>query len=220
MGFLRLYCVRHGQTEGYGEYPFNGWTDVQLTEEGRRQLDQAVEALRGISISAVYSSDLSRAAYGGLALARALNLTLRPNFSFREINFGECEGLVWRDLAERFPNLAEEIVHPGADVEFPGGESASQFRLRVVAGLYDLLKTHPEGQVALIAHAGVNRAILAEALGLNLSAMWSIAQDFACLNVIDFYQEGGRQVRLVNAYPGPEGYGLGEGPGFERIARL
>jgi broad specificity phosphatase PhoE len=219
MSFLRLYFIRHGQTENFGEYPFNGWTDVQLTEEGRRQLDQTVAALAGIPLGAVYSSDLSRAAYGGLALARSLGLSLTAWGAFREINFGECEGLNWSVIKERYPDLAESVVHPGADASFPGGESASQFKARVAAALGQLIKDNPVGQVALVAHAGVNRAILATLLGLNLAAMWSIAQDFACLNVVDVYPEGGCQVRLVNGYAGPEGY-YGAGPGFERIARL
>ncbi|MDR2422949.1 MAG: histidine phosphatase family protein [Deltaproteobacteria bacterium] len=219
MNFLRLYFIRHGQTENYGDYPFNGWTDVQLTEEGRRQLDQAVEVLAEIPLAAVYSSDLSRAAYGGLALARAKGLSLNALGEFREICFGDCEGLNWSVIQERYPKLAEGIAHPGVDVEFPGGESASRFRGRVAQALGRLIQAHPVGQVALVAHAGVNRAILSELMGLNLAAMWSIAQDFACLNVADVYPEGGSQVRLVNAYAGPEGY-FKAGPGFERIARL
>ncbi|MDR2141668.1 MAG: histidine phosphatase family protein [Deltaproteobacteria bacterium] len=219
MSFLRLFFIRHGQTENFGSYPFNGWTDVQLTDEGRRQLDQTVQALRGVPLTAVYSSDLSRAAYGGLALARELGLSLKAEKDFREIFFGKLEGLTWSVIQEKYPDLAERISHPGADVTFPGGESASQFRARVEGALARLLKDHPVGQVALVAHAGVNRAILAGLLGLSLAAMWSITQDFACLNVVDIYPEGGAQVRLVNAYAGPEGYYQG-GPGFERIARL
>ncbi|MDR0549835.1 MAG: histidine phosphatase family protein [Deltaproteobacteria bacterium] len=219
MSFLRLYFIRHGQTENYGTYPFNGWTDVQLTEEGRRQLDQTIEAISEIPFQAVYSSDLSRAAYGGLALARVKGLALNAVSDFREIHFGDCEGLTWAVIQERYPKLAENITHPEADVTFPGGESAAVFRARVANALNQLVSQWPTGQVALVAHAGVNRAIIAALLGLSLAAMWSITQDFACLNVVDLYPEGGCQLRLVNAYAGPQGY-FGSGPGFERIAGL
>jgi broad specificity phosphatase PhoE len=219
MSFLRLLFIRHGQTENFQTYPFNGWTDVQLTDEGRRQLDQTVLAIQGIPLDAIYSSDLSRAAYGGLALARAQDLSLTALSAFREIHFGDCEGMTWPTIQERYPILAEAISHPGQDVVFPGGESASQFRRRVAEALELLIRDHPTGQVALVAHAGVNRAILANLLDLNLAAMWSITQDFACLNVVDIYPNGGRQVRLINGYAGPEGY-FQSGPGFERIARV
>ncbi|MDR1609066.1 MAG: histidine phosphatase family protein [Deltaproteobacteria bacterium] len=219
MSFTRLLFIRHGQTENYQSYPFNGWTDVQLTDEGRRQLDQTVEALKGLPIQAVYSSDLSRAAYGGLLLARSLNLSLKARANFREIHFGECEGLTWETIQERYPALAESIRNPNQEMAFPGGESPSQFRARVAEALSEIIKENPEGQVALVAHAGVNRAILATLLNLSLGAMWSITQDFACLNVVDLYSAGSCQVRLVNAYAGPEGY-FQQGPGFERIARV
>jgi broad specificity phosphatase PhoE len=74
MPFLRLFFLRHGQTVAHGKLAFNGWTDVDLTDEGRRQLDEAALALRGLGIDAVYSSDLKRAVYGGTALAGELGL--------------------------------------------------------------------------------------------------------------------------------------------------
>jgi broad specificity phosphatase PhoE len=217
MNFLRLYFIRHGQTENFHKYPFNGWTDVQLTDEGRRQLDQTVTALAGVPLSAVYSSDLSRSAYGGLALARQMGLTLTASGAWREIHFGDCEGLTWQVIQETYPELAESIMHPVRDVSFPGGESTVLFRQRIENALSDLIREHPSGQVALVAHAGVGRAILASLLSLSLASMWSIHQDFACLNVADIYPEGGCQVRLVNGYMGPEGY-YQSGPGFDRIA--
>jgi alpha-ribazole phosphatase/probable phosphoglycerate mutase len=219
MNFLRLYFIRHGQTENYQNYPFNGWTNVMLTDEGRRQLDQAVEALIGTEIQAVYSSDLSRAAYGGLALARQFGLTLTATGTFREIHFGDCEGLMWSTIQEKYPDVAEKIIHPDKEVSFPGGESTETFRKRISKALGQLIKDHPAGQVALVAHAGVGRAILATLLDLSLASMWSIHQDFACLNVVDIYPEGGCQVRLINGYLGPEGY-YQAGPGFDRIARV
>jgi broad specificity phosphatase PhoE len=217
MSFLRLYLIRHGQTVNYGDYPFNGWTDVELTPEGRKQLEQTVAALKGIPFNAVYSSDLKRAAYGGEILAKSLGLTLKVEKTLREIYFGNCEGLTWATIQERYPALAEGISHPQEEVFFPGGESSEEFRSRVRVGFNKILKSHPQGLVALVAHSGVNRAIIADLLGLNLASMWSIGQDFACVNVVDIFPEGGCQVRLINGYAGPEGY-YQTGPGFERIA--
>ncbi|MDR1870340.1 MAG: histidine phosphatase family protein [Deltaproteobacteria bacterium] len=217
MSFLRLYLIRHGQTAHYGDYPFNGWTDVDLTLEGRKQLDQTVAALKGIPFNAIYSSDLTRALYGGDILAKSLGLTLRVEPDLREIHFGDCEGLTWAAIQAKYPDLAAGISHPKDAVYFPGGESSEGFRARVKGGLNKILANHPTGLVALVAHSGVNRAIIADLLGLNLASMWSIGQDFACVNVIDIFPEGGCQVRLINGYAGPEGY-YQAGPGFERIA--
>jgi broad specificity phosphatase PhoE len=216
MSFLRLYCIRHGQTENYQAYAFNGWTDVQLTEEGRRQLDQAVAALKGVPFTAVYSSDLSRAAYGGLALARQLNLSLQASAAFREIHFGEVEGLPWETIQERYPDLAGGIIHPKAEVTFPGGESTAGFQERIRAALNDLIAKNPAGQVALVSHAGVGRAVLADLLNLGNAAMWALEQDHASLNVLDVLPGRAARVKAVNVYLGPEGY-RAPGPGYDRL---
>ncbi|MDR0354283.1 MAG: histidine phosphatase family protein [Deltaproteobacteria bacterium] len=218
MNFLRLYCLRHGETVDSANYIFNGWRDVELTSEGRRQLDEAASALKGLKIDAVYSSDLQRAVYGGEALAKTANLELIIEPEFREVNFGLCEGLRFREIKERFPDLADDIVRPdGGEFLFPEGEGAQVFRARIEKALDAVRRRHPTGVVAVVSHAGVGRAILANALNLTNTEMWTLTQDFACLNVIDFHQDGGIRVKLMNGYLGPKGYHQ-EGPGFDRLA--
>jgi alpha-ribazole phosphatase/probable phosphoglycerate mutase len=217
MSFLRLYFLRHGQTVDYQKYLFNGWRDVDLTDQGREQLDQAVLALKGQPIEAVYSSDLKRALYGGTALAKQLGLELIVEPSFREVSFGQCEGLNFQEIRAKFPDLASDILRPdGGEFAFPGGEGAADFRIRIKKALEKLRQTHPQGSVALVCHAGVCRAILAEALELSNTRMWAIDQDFACLNVIDFFSAGGLRIRLVNGFLGPTGYAQ-PGPGYDRL---
>jgi broad specificity phosphatase PhoE len=218
MSFLRLYCLRHGETVDSAKYVFNGWRDVDLTPEGRRQLDEAASALKGLRIDAVYSSDLKRAVYGGRAVAGTAGLELQIEPEFREVNFGLCEGLRFREIKERFPELADDILRPdGGEFLFPEGEGAQVFRARIEKALAKIRERHPTGVVALVSHAGVGRAILANALNLTNTEMWTLTQDFACLNVIDYHDQAGIRIKLVNGYLGPKGYHQ-EGPGFERLA--
>jgi broad specificity phosphatase PhoE len=220
MSFLRLYFLRHGQTVNYQNYNFNGWTDVDLTDEGRRQLDEAALALKGQRIDAVYSSDLKRALYGGEALSRQLGQELQIEPAFREVNFGLCEGLPFKMIKEKFPELADNILRPeDGEFQFPEGEGAGIFRDRISQALSQLRNKHQEGCVALVCHAGVCRAILADALNLTNTDMWKMDQDFASLNVIDYYQSGGLRVKLVNGYLGPNGYHQ-IGPGYNRLVYL
>jgi broad specificity phosphatase PhoE len=188
-----------------------------LTAEGRRQLDEAVAALKGAPLDAVYSSDLQRAVYGGQALAAQTGKTLQQRPGFREVNFGLCEGLPFAEIKKRWPDLAAVIFRPeGGELAFPEGESASSFRVRIGAELDELVKRHPTGSVALVSHAGVGRAVLAHLLGLTNAAMWALEQDHASLNVIDVLEGGAARIKLVNGYLGPEGYHQA-GPGFERL---
>jgi alpha-ribazole phosphatase len=217
MEHLRLYLLRHGETTDSHRHLFNGWRDVDLTDLGRSQLDQAAEALKGIPFDAVYSSDLSRARYGGLAVAKAAGLALEEIPDFREMSFGKCEGLDFHELKERYPELADNIMCPQKGrVVFPEGETDVGFFDRICKATAELVDKHPTGRVILVSHAGVGRAVLADYLGLNTSSMWAIHQDFAGLHVLDVYPNGTYVIRALNACLFPDGYLQGR-PGWELL---
>ena len=217
---LRLFFIRHGQTENHDNPPFNGWRDAPLTPLGERQLDQMAAGLADIPFEAVYSSDLSRAVYGGRRLAELNGRPLVQDPQWREMSFGRWEGLNYQQICEDDPELAHKILaHDGDDLPFPGGgESSAGFARRVGLALDDLWQKHPEGgRVALVAHGGVCKMIWARLLKLNPNVAWqTIRQDFAAVNVADIYQSGYCLAHLVNGYLGPEGYHKA-GPGFELL---
>ena len=58
---MKLYMVRHGQSETNLSRCFTGWSQVNLTEQGIADAKRAGEYLKGISFDRIYSSDLIRA---------------------------------------------------------------------------------------------------------------------------------------------------------------
>ncbi len=50
----------------------------------------------------------------------------------------------------------------------------------------------------MLLHGGVNRVILADALGMELMNLFRIDQEFGALNIIDFYDDGMAVVKLLN----------------------
>ena len=59
-----LVLIRHGQSEWNAANRFTGWTDIDLTDEGRREAAAGAEALRDIGISRfdrAFTSELVRA---------------------------------------------------------------------------------------------------------------------------------------------------------------
>ena len=217
---LRLFFIRHGQTENHENPPFNGWRDAPLTGEGRRQLDAVADSLGSIGFDAVYSSDLSRAVYGGSRLAEkaGLNLTIDPKW--REMHFGRWEGLNYSQIAADDKELINKIFSAdGEDAEFPGGgESSNSFGRRIEAALEDLRAKHPDGgRVAVVAHGGVCKALWAILLKIPPHIAWTtIRQDFAAVNMADCYPSGVSIAHLINGYVGPEGY-HSPGTGLNRL---
>lgn len=218
---LRLFFIRHGQTENFDNPPFNGWRDAPLTPLGERQLDQMAAGLADIPFDAVYSSDLKRAVYGGRRLAEMTGRSLIQDPQWREMNFGRWEGLNYQQIIAEDKDLIHKIfAHDGDEVAFPGGgESSLSFARRVNLALDTLLEQYAGngGRVALVAHGGVCKAIWGRLLQLTPSVAWqAIRQDFAAVNVADIYPSGHCVAHLVNGYLGPEGYHKA-GPGFDLL---
>ena len=59
--------------------------------------------------------------------------------------------------------------------------------MRVQRALDQLLITHRTGEVALVAHGGVCRAIIGSALGMPTHNWLRLAQGYGCMSVIDWY---------------------------------
>ena len=65
-------------------------------------------------------------------------------------------------------------------------------------------RNHRNECVCVLAHGGVNRVILTEAMGLPIENFFRIEQDYGCLNVIDYFDDGCPVVKLVNGGPNQE----------------
>ncbi|MFH1242432.1 MAG: histidine phosphatase family protein [Pseudomonadota bacterium] len=194
----RVYLVRHGQVNGYEDFPVYGNTDVELTEIGIIQMQQVSERLRFAEIGAIYSSNLERSARGARLIARYHDVPLYFLPELQEISFGDWEGLTMEEIRRRFP---QELARRQADLinyQPPGqGESIGRFSKRIIK-IYERILSEQEGKdIIIVAHGAVNRVIICEALGLDIRQMFNIHQDYGCLNIIDYYTDS-RIVRLVN----------------------
>jgi broad specificity phosphatase PhoE len=149
--------------QGQSEYP--------LTDLGREQARRAAGRVAELgSVSALYSSDLSRAMETGEIIAERLRVNLIPLADAREYGFGALEGLTREEFAARFPELVP--AYPNFyQAPAPGREDPAGFRRRVEGVLARLLSWHPGERVALVSHG----RFMNMALGVILkteSAFW------------------------------------------------
>ena len=198
MQFTRVYLVRHGQVEGHEVKRYNGQSNVPLTELGRKQSACIDNTMRPISLDAVYSSDLERSVHCATLIARSHNLEAVANESLRELHIGDWEGRTWAELQEAYPHDWQARLQDLVNFRVPGGESLKDAAQRIRPVVQQLLETHRGGVFALVAHGGVNRIILLDAIGADLSCAFSIEQDFGCMNIIDYIDDGHSVVRLLN----------------------
>jgi alpha-ribazole phosphatase len=194
----RLYLVRHGQVVGFDGLRANGHTDVDITEIGRIQMESLADRLRLTNIQAIYSSDLKRATKGAQIIGRHHDVRHRIVQELRELYFGDWEGMPIADIREAYPGELEKRKEDIANYRPPGGgESMRDLSDRVMPFFSKILESQKGNDILMVAHGGVNRVILCNALGLDLRNIFNIQQEYGCLNIID-YSPDGALVRLIN----------------------
>jgi broad specificity phosphatase PhoE len=166
---LTLHYARHGETIWHAGNRYAGHTDIPLTERG---LDQA-KALAGWAAAAgldrVVASDLRRAADTARPSAEALGLEVQPDARFREIAYGQAEGLTQEETERRFPEARAAYERAPATSPFPGAELGTAAAARALEAVWDLTRTSGDRRVLVVAHSGVGRLLFSALLGIPLN---------------------------------------------------
>lgn len=191
-----VYLLRHGALSDESHDCFVGQIDLPLAPKGVLQAELLGQALRKRGIDAIHCSDLLRSQQTAEIIAGSTGIPIEARRDLREVSVGEWEGLLRREVVERFP---AQYAARGDDIEnyrIPDGESFADCRQRVVAAWDDIVRRNDKS-VVIIGHAGANRVLLCYLLGLSVSNMFSIGQDYGCVNIIEL--RGGKCcVSLIN----------------------
>jgi broad specificity phosphatase PhoE len=152
-------------------------------------------------LSAVYSSDLQRAARSAEIIAEPHDLTPTRLSALRERNFGIWEGMTFTEIKETYPSEFEAWAGNPLRYSPVGGESTLEVSDRVVAALAEIIDRHSGENISIVAHGGVNRVILCHIMGVPLENIFRIEQDYAAVNIIEFWDKY-PVVKLINGGTG------------------
>jgi alpha-ribazole phosphatase len=203
----RLYLVRHGQVADGHTDRYHGHNDIGLSANGLKQFDKLAAQIKSIPLAGIYASDLTRAAIGAEIISRGREVAPQIIPEFREVNFGAWEGLTFTEIAELYPEELEARFKDLVTFRIPGGESLTDVRTRALPRLMSLIQAHRQQAFLIVAHAGINRVILSDALGLSLEFLFRLDQNYGCLNIIDYFPDMA-VVRLING--GVNGTAVGD----------
>jgi alpha-ribazole phosphatase len=157
---IDFHLMRHGEPALTGR--LLGSTDCEVIPAGIAKCRAAAEA---VPVRRVVSSDLRRAADCGKAIAAERNLSLQVDPRWRELDFGEWDGLFASAVAP--DALARFWEDPDADPP-PGGERWSSLVARVGEAIDAI-----DASALVVSHAGAIRAALVAACGFDRRQAWA-----------------------------------------------
>ena len=171
----RLLFVRHGQSVANLERCFAGQINPALTELGRRQAECTAEFIaKTYSVDAVYSSDLQRAYYTGLAVGEKLGLPVTADKGLREILAGSWEGRGFDELAAENSPAYQQWFQDIGNAKCPKGETVAELADRIFQTVRRIAEENPGKTVVLATHATPIRTVEWTASGKDLSYMQQI----------------------------------------------
>jgi len=195
----RLYLVRHGATQFTSEDRFSGWVDPHLSDEGRSQAGRLAERLADNNIAAAYASPLNRTLETAQIVAGPHNIQVNVKDGLREISHGHWEGLVRKEVEERFP---EEYAAWDSDpftFAPEGGESGIGVLARSLPVIREIVIKHQGENVLVVSHKATLRLILSSLLGFDARGYRDrLDQATACLNILDFKDPVHARLMLFN----------------------
>lgn len=185
----RLWLVRHGATEWNQQKRFFGHGDIGLSAVGVAQAEWVARRLQREDIACVYSSDLPRAQQTAeiIVRQRLQPLTVRYSADWREISFGDWEGLVYEQIAEKYPQDLEFFNDP-LHYSPTNGETFADLLQRVQSAFVELTRTvsTETGDLLLISHGGVLRALLCYLLRIPYEQQWRLKIAHGSISALDF----------------------------------
>lgn len=175
-----IVLLRHGQTEWSANGRHTSFTDLSLTPEGERQAAQLAGRLAGRAFAAVLCSPLQRAVR--TAALAGLEITATDD-DLLEWNYGAYEGRTTAEIRQERPEWT--LWQYGC----PGGETAAQVGARCDRVLERARTMLASGDVALIGHGHLLRALTARWLGLPAQDGALFRLETGTLSVLGFERE-------------------------------
>ena len=156
---LRLYMMRHGETVWNTERRYQGMTDIELSQTGIKQAECAEKRFENIEIDKIYCSPLKRAMATAKPIAEAKKLDIIPEENFREIHFGEWEGMTVPELKAKYGDTYMNFIKNPHLYDFPGEGNISNVINRLKPSL-DRIIENESGNILIVSHGGIIRLMI------------------------------------------------------------
>ena len=207
---MKLFLVRHGETDANKNRVFQGWLDLPLNATGQKQARDVRDILQQMRFAGIFASPLQRTMETATIIQEGLQCqaNIFPENALKEMNFGLWDGLSSKDIEQSDGVRFREWLTDWEKIAPPAGESAEEMYQRVSAWLgwlkgEDMQKTASgkaenaeNTSYLIVTHEGVILQILAHLLGLNLSAIWHFRVQPGSISEIQFTNDYAVLTRL------------------------
>lgn len=162
---MKLYLVRHGQTDWNVEKRKQGQADIPLNATGVEQAERLREQIKDKHFDFCISSPLSRAAETARIITRGKNLEIQFDDRIKERAFGEFEGETTplKELLNGADDFDREL-----NISVGGLEPINALIARAESFLADLKRNYPaDAKILIVSHGSFTRILYFAIVGFD-----------------------------------------------------
>jgi len=147
---VKIVLIRPGSTEYDEEGRVQGTLDVPLSDQGRREIADAIGPLKKEGIQALYCSPCESAEQSARTIAEALAIKVKPLDNLQNHDQGLWQGMLVDDVRVKQPKVFRQWQDHPENICPPSGEMIDDARQRVLQVITRLAKKHKDGVVGLV----------------------------------------------------------------------
>lgn len=188
---MRMFIVRHGESEWNRIHRYQGQLDAPLSELGVRQANALAERLRAEQVGCIYTSPLQRCSHTArIIAAHHPDIPIEEDAALMEIHHGEWQGKYADEVTASYAEgLREWRIHPMRS-QMPGGESLSNVLKRTLDFKEKVLLAHgADERVVVVTHDVVIKVLVADVLDMNMDYINRIWLTNGSISMIDYGDE-------------------------------
>lgn len=156
---MKIYAIRHGETDWNKLKKAQGQTDIELNENGIKQAMEAKKIIQKLDIELIIASPLKRA-HKTAEIVSDGKIKIVLDDRLKERGFGNFEGenteiMPWEELYNCEINISRNNIEPVNDL-----------LRRTKSLLSEIKENYSEKNVLIVTHGGTLRAINANINGI------------------------------------------------------
>ena len=172
---LKIYFVRHGQTEWNVIKKLQGHLNSPLTIEGIEQTELLYEKFKYTDFKKIYTSPQGRATHTARILKGDRDIKTIELEEIMEMGFGSVESLEKEKFKEKFPEIFTNLWTDALkyDPREFSGESFIEVEKRAIKGLLKIVAENKDGDIMVVSHGMILKVIFGYVLGHKLDKYWN-----------------------------------------------
>ena len=197
-----IIFLRHGQAENNTKKILAGRTSgINLTEEGKKQAEQAGKMLESLNISAIYSSPIDRAVQTTEIIKKYCDVEYKIDDRLIELDMGQFTMMPYQEIFNKHGNVFLKFYSGSTEVSENGVETFADVKKRINDMVDFVITKHKNENVVLVTHMDPIKAMIGRVLDLKPEVLFDLIIANASLSIIKNHDQNFYLTAINAVYP-------------------